>query len=230
MWALAFELLRETAGGVIFAPDMIPLIRERRKVQTRRPVDGKLPCRYKPGRLYRVQPGRGKPGVFQITVIDVRSEALGEIDQRDARREGFQFVAQFQDRWRELHGSWTPELEVWVISFAVGDLRDRFDQPRLLARSPGRAGETAEQHQDYVTEPRLAMAGEAEAVDAKSAERFAAEGYAGHARRKQTEVRRQHVRSLAIRLKDAERRKDGEAVKALIPELQSLAAQLGAAA
>ena len=177
---------------MIFRPDMIALIRERRKTQTRRAARVlreeplKLePCRYRVGQAYRAQPGRGKKGEVLITITDVHQEQLGEISQQDARREGFRFVTQFRDRWEELHGDWEPELWVWVISFAVGDLRDRFDHPRFLAASPGRVryergadgrqhiAETTEEHQDYTDHAHLGVPGEPEPLTPAQAEHYA---------------------------------------------------------
>ena len=166
---------------MIFKPDAIDLIRGRRKSQTRRPADvitaepfKVVPCRYHVGRLYQAQPGRGKTGVLELTVFDVRLARLGDISPEDVRKEGFRFRKDFEDRWHELHGSFDASLFVWVISFAVGDLRDRFDVPRLLKATPGRTGfdRDIEEHQDYTSRPHLGAQGEPEAISAKDSERY----------------------------------------------------------
>lgn len=178
---------------MIFQPDAIDLIRQRRKTQTRRPVQLLKPprpaipektCRYHPGRTYSVQPGRGQRGILHITIMDVRQELLGQITQQDARREGFQFTSQFMQRWEQLHGVVDPDQPVWVISFVVGDLTDHFDRPRLLAATPGhveyetsrpaspgakgrwRIAPEAEEHQDYTDRLDRGAEGEPEAVPA----------------------------------------------------------------
>lgn len=151
---------------MIFQPDAILLIRERRKTQTRRPVKpGETRCRYHTGRIYSAQPGRGKPGEIKITIMSVRQERLGDITQQDVQREGFRFAGQFRDRWTELHGHFDPDQLVWVITFAHGDRRDQFDVPRLLTPRATR--------EDYTATPALAMRDEPEAIPAALNDHYA---------------------------------------------------------
>ena len=89
------------------------------------------------------------------------------------------------------------------------------EKPRLLAKRPGPG-------RDYVSDPMLAMSGEPEAVDARTLERFAAEGLAGHARRKEILLRRQHVRSATLRLRAAERLEDWESYRRALADLQRI--------
>lgn len=106
-------------------------------------------------------------------------------------------------------------LELQELEDATWRLKIRLalDKPRLLAARPGPG-------HDYVSDPHLAMREEPEAVDARSLERYAAEGLAGHARRKTIELRRQHVRSATIRLREAERREDWQAYRAALDDLK----------
>lgn len=164
------------------------------------------------------------PKPIDVTVLEAHLSTLGHTDHQAARREGFQVLDQFVTWWRCEHGAWEPDRPIWVIGFAVGDLRDRFDVPRLLKATPGHAGEDAAEHQDYTSRPALAMSHEPEAVDARSLERFAAEGMAGHARRKTAELRSRHVRTLTVRLRDAERAEDWEEYRRLLGELHRVAA------
>jgi hypothetical protein len=136
---------------VIFRPELARKIKEGKKTQTRRVVKGE--CRYKPGRSYALQTGRGKKASERITVMEVRQEKLEEITLRDARREGFRTTADFKDYWTDLHGSFEPEQLVHVISFELGD---HTDTPRLLAARPGAP------HGDYVSVAALALRGSAE--------------------------------------------------------------------
>jgi hypothetical protein len=246
---------------VIFAADAVPLIKDRRKSQTRIPVqDGAIslkvkPCRLQVGSLYKIQAvnfdqdGRreGRPVTtnLAVTVMAVHQERLGDISQQDVRREGFTFKAQFETQWRQLHGDPRPDQLVWVISFAVGDHRDHFDQPRLLAALPGAMRfeplqPTAEgakgrwavtsdpdnEHQDYTTRSRQAMSQEPEGVDARTLDRFALEARA----RQESQTRRRDTRSIAIRLKDAEKRNDADAIREIRDELERLEQEMRRAA
>lgn len=235
---------------MIFQADAIDLIRQRRKTQTRRPVQLQRPplpeipektCRYHPGRVYSVQPGRGQRGVLQITVMDVRQELLGAITSQDARREGFQFTSQFMQRWEHLHGLLDPEQPVWVISFAVGDQIDHFDRPRLLAATPGhveyetsrpasqgakgrwRIAPEAEEHQDYTDRLDRGARGEPEAVPANIQKLYTRDA------QKRDDVRRRTLRaetSAADQLRLVEQRAqdgDSEAQRALYVINQRLA-------
>jgi hypothetical protein len=102
---------------VIFRPELARLVLSGRKTETRRPVKGDAPARYRVGRTYAVQPGRTKPGIGRIRVTGVRREPLSAIDEEAARREGFPDRRAFFDYWRRLHGRVDPEREVWVIRF-----------------------------------------------------------------------------------------------------------------
>ncbi len=111
---------------------MAKLILAGKKTQTRR-----LACRYVPGRVYAIQPGRGRKSVGQLTVTDVREdERLGDLALRDARREGFRTTDEFRAYWTELHGSYNPETRVFVVSFVEGDHADKV---RLLRGSAPKA-------------------------------------------------------------------------------------------
>ena len=103
---------------MIFRPELVEAIRAGRKTETRRPVKPGVGCRYAPGRTYAVQPGRGQRAVCRIEVVSARCEALGEIDEQAARREGFDSRAAFFDYWRGLYGSVEFGQKVWAIRFA----------------------------------------------------------------------------------------------------------------
>lgn len=88
---------------MIFRPQLARMVREGRKTQTRRLVDDRQPCRYSPGRVYPVQPGRGKRAIARVQVVDVARQQLGEITERAARAEGFTGRGQFFAYWRIIH-------------------------------------------------------------------------------------------------------------------------------
>lgn len=158
---------------MIFQPDLVRLISQRKKTMTRRPVKtnrkmGTIrPLPYKVGGTYGVQPGRGKPALFEIAVTNVSRATLGEISFEDARREGFRTPSDFFHAWAQIYKLkpydeeteayiGTPDLEqpVWVIEFEL-------PQDRFLRAGMGRDGED---HGDY-TYGFGAMAGEPSAVD-----------------------------------------------------------------
>jgi hypothetical protein len=125
-----------------------------------------------PTRTYAVQPGRGKPAACRIEILDVRQELVGQITFDDARAEGFRTTAEFSAAWVRIHdkawvAAWNgtedehdltvrfterhAQKPVWVITFKL----DHAHVPRLLAARPA---------PDYVTDPRLALPGEPEAL------------------------------------------------------------------
>lgn len=159
---------------MIFKPELSKLVLQGRKTQTRRRVqDGKKP-RYHAGKSYAVQPGRGKPAVGRITVTDVQLAYLGDIDLRDAKREGFRTRQEFVDYWTGLHGRFDPDVRVWVISFLLGD---RTDTGRFLAARPGPP------HGDYVTVPALGASGEGEPVSEMELARMTREAHERYSNR-----------------------------------------------
>ena len=90
-----------------------------RKTQTRRIINHekpeKPPCRI--GRPLAVQPGRGKKAVCSVQVIDVRKARLGNLSKKDAHAEGYESRHEFIKVWKEMHGDFNPEEQVWVIKF-----------------------------------------------------------------------------------------------------------------
>ena len=130
---------------MIFTPQLARAVADGRKTQTRRTVKADKPCRYKEGHDYAVQPGRGKPAICRLNVLEVREEPLGDITHRDAKAEGFRNTAAFKAYWVRLHDrEWAEEHEeeseavdrfnarhahrlVHVIRFELADV------PRYLA-------------------------------------------------------------------------------------------------
>jgi hypothetical protein len=115
---------------MIFAPSTVEKVLDGSKTETRRlvrPGRDKAPCEV--GRVYAIQPGRGKAAIGQFYVKGVRKERLLDITDPGARREGFadreaflrEFVrlnrmAQETVQGDEVFLSANPE--VWVIEFA----------------------------------------------------------------------------------------------------------------
>lgn len=163
---------------MIFKPPLIRAILAGTKTQTRRPIKrGETHCRYRPGRTYAIQPGRGQPSNGnRIEITDVTSQMVGQITYQDARAEGFRTRADFADYWMRLHDQawrdqWQDEApseqeilqrfetthahkHVWVIHFQP--VRDA--APRLLADPASGRG-------DYTDNPARSLRDEPEAVD-----------------------------------------------------------------
>lgn len=122
---------------MIFGSDMVRLIQQGKKTETRRAVKygerGKTTdCRYQKGRSYAIQRERGGRTIDRLTVTDVRLERLIDLTLPDARREGFRTRREFFDYWLKLHGVIREDEQVWAITFVKGD---HTDQPRLLRGS-----------------------------------------------------------------------------------------------
>lgn len=103
---------------MIFGPDMTARILLGEKTETRRVASPGVPCRYRPGRTYAVQPGRGLKGAFRVLVTAVERVPLDAMTEADARAEGFGSLAGFRARWAELHRG-RDVAEVWRIVFEV---------------------------------------------------------------------------------------------------------------
>jgi hypothetical protein len=118
---------------MIFAADLADKILAGKKTVTRRPrkVDpwtagtgpgggGRAePCRYQVGRTYSIQPGRGKKGVGRIRILSVRMENLCDMDNHEARLEGFGTLRDFENRWLTLYPGAHWLDPVWRIEFAL---------------------------------------------------------------------------------------------------------------
>ena len=103
---------------MIFRPELAAKVLDGTKTVTRRILrSNKVP--YRRDRVYAVQPGRGKRHIGHVVVDDVTEGLLGDVDDREARAEGFESAAAFADYWRTLHGgNFDPAQRVTVIRFA----------------------------------------------------------------------------------------------------------------
>lgn len=185
---------------MIFRPQLARAVIDGRKTMTRRPVKGDTPCRYKAGHDYAVQPGRGKPAIGRIKVLDVRDEPVGRITHADARAEGFRNTAAFKAYWVRLYDArWVERLEVditedlgggrseselvyrfdvahahkpvWVIAFTTTT-----DTPRFLA-PPGQGTVDINGNADYTENPRRAI-DDLEVIDTATQERYSKDALA----------------------------------------------------
>ncbi len=116
---------------MIFKPELARLIMQGKKTATRRPANG-VPCRYKPGVDYAIQPGRGKSAVGRINVVDVERQQLGDLTYREALAEGFRTTADFARYWLALYDR-TLELGELNADQVLELWRDRYGRSEVWA-------------------------------------------------------------------------------------------------
>ena len=79
--------------------------------------------KWKLGRTYAVQPGRGKHAVGRIGIRRIRRECLNAINHDDAQAEGVgRSIAAFAELWDSIHPKgkrWIDNPEVWVLEFKL---------------------------------------------------------------------------------------------------------------
>lgn len=112
---------------MIFKPEFVAKVLAGEKTQTRRPVkwapgdlaslEDPLPCFYKEGSEYAIQPGRGQPSVGRLRVLEVTRVFVTSIDSADAHAEGFLTPVEFLDWWHGFYGH--VRGECWRIRFEL---------------------------------------------------------------------------------------------------------------
>lgn len=111
---------------MIFKARLAELIADYEKTATRRRVseNPRSPwfhecCRYRPGQVFAVQPGRGKARICDAVVTCVYKQRLGAMTYSDAQAEGFYDLASFRVAWEEINGSFDADEVVHVIEFRL---------------------------------------------------------------------------------------------------------------
>lgn len=109
-----------------FRPELATQVMAGEKTVTRRLMSDnprspwfKGGCKLREGRDYAVCPGRGKPAIGRVRVLDVTGLPLGHVDPLDARLEGFADVAEFEAAFAGINGRYDPDAWVWRVAFAV---------------------------------------------------------------------------------------------------------------
>ena len=102
---------------MIFQKDLIKKILNGTKTMTRRSFRSR--DRYRIGRTYTVQPGRGKHGLFKIKVTNLKFEWLGDITSEDIKAEGYNTKEEFVEAWKRFNKNYNPRQAVTVIKFEV---------------------------------------------------------------------------------------------------------------
>ena len=86
---------------MIFGPELIEKVLLGAKTVPRR-----RSSRYRVGKVYSVQPGRGKKHVGHIEILSANKEPLLTVTRSgEPKKEGFKGYGYFFGYWRELHGS-----------------------------------------------------------------------------------------------------------------------------
>ena len=75
--------------------------------------------KWRTGRSYAVQPGRGKHAVARIRLLDIRYQLLGHVTEAEARAEGFRSLDEFERTWTSIHGRLKIDQPVWVLEFRL---------------------------------------------------------------------------------------------------------------
>lgn len=89
------------------------------KTQTRRFTERKQGVRvYEVGDRTCVQVGY-RPPVAYLIIKNRRMQAIGDITEEDAKKEGFSSVGEFRQFWLDRYGNWDPAREVWVYDFVL---------------------------------------------------------------------------------------------------------------
>lgn len=110
----------------------------RKKTQTRRLIgatdtavhaeDGSIQAvlvngreKWRVGKTYAVQAGRGKPSVARIRIDSLRDESVRMISLYDARAEGFSDREEFLTVFGAINGTAALDRRVWVLGFTLID-------------------------------------------------------------------------------------------------------------
>lgn len=108
--------------GIMFKPELAAKVMSGEKTVTRRLASDnprspwwREGCRFKAGQEVPIQPGRGVKAIGRATVVSVRLERLGEIDGREAEREGFGDLAEFVAAFTAINRFYDPDVEVWRV-------------------------------------------------------------------------------------------------------------------
>jgi hypothetical protein len=76
-------------------------------------------CRYVPGKVFTINPGRGERRIGEARVVACWRQLLGQLSDAEARLEGFADAAEFEAAFAEINGVYDSALWVWHIEFEV---------------------------------------------------------------------------------------------------------------
>jgi hypothetical protein len=99
----------------LFKRCLIPLILSGQKTQTRRAHKR----RWIIGHSYKIKDQYLSKGLGTIKITRSFKQRLGDISEQDAQKEGFKTRSAFMDAWRQINGSWNPDIIVTVYEFIL---------------------------------------------------------------------------------------------------------------
>jgi hypothetical protein len=109
---------------MLFRPELADAILAGKKTATRRMPSDKprspwywRGSTYRVGRAYPVMCNFKEPARGHFIVDRVALERLGAVNADDARREGFESVEAFFEKFAEINGEADPKAWVWVVEF-----------------------------------------------------------------------------------------------------------------
>ena len=104
---------------MLFKRYLLEKILSGEKTQTRRPIKRKKGrAIWEVGKQVGVRNGY-KPFVAYVTIKRRYRQKLGQITDKDARKEGFANVDEFKQAWIQIYGNWKPNEIIWVYDFEL---------------------------------------------------------------------------------------------------------------
>lgn len=79
--------------------------------------------KWRVGKTYAVQPGRGKAQVGRILLERINRQHVTRISRQDALAEGFNSRQEFLRTWQHIHGTESVNVRVWVLTFRLVEQR-----------------------------------------------------------------------------------------------------------
>lgn len=74
-------------------------------------------CKLTVGSDYAVCRGRGKHQIGRVEILSVTRECLGRLSDHEAKLEGFNTVADFENAFAAINGTYDPAQLVWRVEF-----------------------------------------------------------------------------------------------------------------
>lgn len=113
---------------MIFRKDLAEKVMAGHKTVTRRHVDRENPrspwwierCAYRDEQEFTINPGRGVLNIGRARVVGSPQRlVLGVLSYSEACLEGFASVAEFEEGFAGINGSYDPKAIVWRVEFEV---------------------------------------------------------------------------------------------------------------
>lgn len=101
---------------ILFKKEHVSMILSGRKTQTRR-IGEK---RWNIGAIHQVKTGFRKDDRFgAVRILWVKREKLGDMNNADAREEGYDSYEDYMRKFKEIYGTCNPNIAVWAIGFEL---------------------------------------------------------------------------------------------------------------